>query len=161
MTEPQPSSIDAGNTAVTAKPKPAGAGLGGVGAGTGLVAIAQAVGPSSTLGIVLLWIAPTVSFVTGAAFYYVQVQASRYFEKRLIGNARKTLEKQLDNPKTSDEHKAKIRDMLEDLEETVANAELERVRLIGMPQRLTEAGAGQSAETAPGVTSRQPRPRSG
>jgi len=123
----------------TAKPKPTGAGLGGVGAGTGLVAIAQTVGPSSTLGIILLWIAPTVSFTTGVAFYYIQVQASRYFEKRLIGNAKKTLESQLDNTKTSDEHKTEIRKMLEDLERSVAAAELERVRLIGIPQRPSES----------------------
>lgn len=72
------------------------------------------------------------------ALYYVQVQVSRYFERRLMNNARKTLEEQLDNPRTSIRHKAKIRAMLEELEKSIASAELERVRSIGVPQRQYE-----------------------
>lgn len=130
MTE---SHVEVGPPVSVAKPKPTGAGLGGVGAGTGVVAIAQSMGPNTALGAVLLYLSPSISFIVGLAFYYLQVQASRYFEKRLIGNAKKTLERQLDNPKTSEEHKAKIRAMLEDLEQFVATQELERVKLIGLP----------------------------
>ncbi len=114
-------------------PGSARAGIGGVGGGTGLVAVAQSIGPHTTLGAILLYLAPATSFVTGAILYYFEVQASRYLERRVVNNARKTLERQLDSPRTSKEHKAKIRTMLEDLEVTVAAAELQRVKLIGVP----------------------------
>jgi hypothetical protein len=51
-----------------------------------------------------------------------------------VNNARKTLEKQLDSSRTSPAHKARIRKMLEDLEESVAKQELARVKSIRMPK---------------------------
>jgi hypothetical protein len=108
------------------------AGVGGVGGGTGLVALAQSIGANTTVGALLLYVAPAVSIVVGAGLYYLEVQANRYLERRLVNNARKTLVQQLSSPHTSDEHKARIRRMLEDLEHTIATAELERVK-IGIP----------------------------
>jgi len=116
-------------------PSSARASIGGVGGGTGLVAIAQSVGPNTAIGAILLYLAPATSFVVGAVLYYMEVQASRYLEKRLVNGARKTLERQLDNPRTSDEHKASIRAMLEEMERSVATAELERVRLMGISRQ--------------------------
>jgi hypothetical protein len=111
----------------------------GVGGGTGLVALAQSViGADTTLGAVILYIAPAMSFVAGATLYYLEVQASRYLERRLVNNARKTLERQLDGNRTSNEHKARIRRKLEELEEAVASAELERVRLLRNPSAPRE-----------------------
>jgi len=42
---------------------------------------------------------------------------------------------QLDNPLMSTTHKNKIRKMLEELEESVAKAQVERVKLIRLPSR--------------------------
>jgi len=62
----------------------------------------------------------------------MKIQTGRYLDRRVINGARKTLAQQLDNPRTSDDHKAKIRKLLEDLEEAVATSELQRVKLIGL-----------------------------
>jgi hypothetical protein len=63
----------------------------------------------------------------------MEIQVSRYLEHRAVISARKTLVDQLASPHTTEEHKAKIRKLLERLEESVAAAELERVKLIGIP----------------------------
>jgi len=106
------------------------AGIGGAGGGTGLVAIAQAVGLHTVLGEVLLYIAPAVSVIAGAIFYQVKLQANWYGERWQIKRARKTLERQLSYPHTSEEHKSQIRKMLEELDQVVANAELNRIKLL-------------------------------
>jgi hypothetical protein len=80
--------------------------------------------------------------MVGAALFYVEVQASRYWERRLVASARKTLVKQLDNSLTSRGHKARIRAMLEELEEAVAKAEIDRVKLIGRSSRSHPAPEG-------------------
>jgi hypothetical protein len=109
------------------------AGLFGVGGGTGLVAIAQTVGTGTTTGQILLYLSPFASFIVGSFLYYIEIQVSRYLERRAVVHARKTLIEQLTNPHTTDEHKAKIRELLERLEESVATAELERVKLFSAP----------------------------
>lgn len=109
------------------------AGLSGAGGGTGLVAIAHTIGYGTTAGQTLVYIAPFVSFVAGSLLYFLEIQVSRYLERRAVDGARKTLVRQLESPHTTEEHKAKIRNLLERLEESVAEAELERVRLIGAP----------------------------
>jgi hypothetical protein len=126
-------------------PKRTGAGVGGVGAGTGLVAIAQVIGPSTVVGSILLYLAPALAFVAGAIFFYLQTQISRYFERRVFRIAMKTLESQLDNPRTSTTHKAKIRKMLEEMEIAVASAELGRVKLAGAPPTYGDVGLPPSA----------------
>lgn len=120
-----------GGGGTTLKPNSARATVGGVGGGTGVVAAAQAIGTDTTIGILLLYAAPTVSVLAGVILFYLEVQASQYFERRLVNNARKVLEGQLDSTLTSDEHKARIRSMLEDLEVSIASTQVERVKLLG------------------------------
>ncbi len=129
------SAVSERSTKKSSAPSSTRAGIGGVGGGTGLVAIAQTIGPHTTLGTVLLYVAPATSFVVGVALYYLEVQASRYLERRVINSARKTLERQLDSNRTSDTHKTRIRKMLEELEVSEASAELDRVRLIRITPR--------------------------
>jgi hypothetical protein len=117
------------------RPSSTRAGVGGVGGGTGFVALAQAIGPKTPMGSTILYLAPTISFVVGIVLYYFEAQTSRYLERRLVNSARKTLEAQLDNPRMSAAHKNKIRKMLEELEESVAKAHVERVKLIRVPSR--------------------------
>jgi hypothetical protein len=112
-------------------PSSARAGMGGVGGGTGLVAVAHTIGYGTTVGQILLYLAPFTSFVVGSVLYYLEIQVTRYLERRAVASARKTLVRQLESPHTTEEHKAKIRNLLERLEESVATAELERVKLIG------------------------------
>jgi hypothetical protein len=101
-----------------------------VGGGTGLVAIAQAVGSHTVPGEVLLYVAPAISVIAGTIFYQLQLQANWYGERWQIKRARKTLERQLSYPHTSEEHKAGIREMLEELDRSVATAELNRIKLL-------------------------------
>lgn len=127
-----------GSRSILIAPNSTRAGMGGVGGGTGLVAIAQTIGSGTTTGEILLYLAPFVSFIVGSVLYYLEIQASRYLERRAVSNARNTLIQQLTNPHTTEDHKAKIRKLLERLEESVATAELERVKLIGVPLSLLE-----------------------
>ena len=111
------------------------AGLGGVGGGTGIVAIAQQVGVHTVLGQILLYAAPMVSVVAGAVLYQLKLRVDWYNERSQVKSARKTLEKQLRNPHTSEEHKAKIRTMLEKLDHSAAAAELARIKFLGRSSR--------------------------
>lgn len=80
----------------------------------------------------LLYLSPAASFVLGALLYFMEAQVSHYLEGRVVSEARKTLEQQLDSTRTSDKHKMRIRKLLEDLEATVALREVERVRYLGV-----------------------------
>lgn len=124
------------------------ASIGGVGGGTGLVAIAQSVGSDTTFGAFLLYLAPAVSFIIGAGLFYLETQAGRYLERRMIKGARKTLQQQLEDRHTSDNHKAKIRAMLEEMETSVAWRELERVRIIGVSSGTTQLHTRAPSEIA-------------
>jgi hypothetical protein len=121
---------------VRAKPNRAKATVGGVGSGTGLVAIANAIGPTTTMGAILLYLSPSVAYITGAVLYYIDVQTSRFLQRRMVNSARKTLTRQMQDPAMSTQYKARIRRKLEELEETVADAEVARVKSMGeLPER--------------------------
>jgi hypothetical protein len=128
-------SVSVGGSEVGLRPNSTRASIGGVGGGTGLVALAQAIGPSTVAGSVILYLSPAISVLVGIALYYLEAQTSRYLELRLLNNARRTLEQQLDNPRYTNAHKNKIRKLLEELEESVAKSQVDRVKLIGIPSR--------------------------
>jgi hypothetical protein len=106
------------------------AGIGGVGGGTSLIAVAQVVGTHTVLGQVLMYLAPTVSVIAGTVLYQLKLQADWYGERWQVRRARKTLEKQLNSPHASEDHKAWLKKKLEEVDQAVAEAELRRVRLI-------------------------------
>ena len=106
------------------------AGIGGVGGGTSMIAIAQVVGTHTVVGQVLMYVAPTVSVIAGTVLYQLKLQADWYGERWQVRRARKTLEKQLNSPHASDDHKAWIKMKLEEVDHAVAEAELRRVRLM-------------------------------
>jgi len=111
------------------------AGLGGVGGGTGIVAIAQQVGVHTVLGEVLIYVVPVVSVIAGAVLYQLKFRVDWYNERSQVKKARRTLEEQLRYPHTSEEHKAKIREMLEEIDHSVAVAELARIKFFGSSGR--------------------------
>ena len=115
-----------------AKPKPTSvAGVGGASSGTLMVPLAQLAGGTHTvLGTVLLYSAPTVAVVSGAAMLMLKSTASAMTERWQVRQARKTLEGLLRNGHTSEEHKADVRKLLEELDRSVAQAELDRVKKI-------------------------------
>ena len=121
-----------GQNPVSAEPNRTRATVGGVGGGTGVVAIAQAVGPTTALGALLLYSAPTIAYVAGAGVYFIEVQASRFLERRMAKGARKTIFELLQNPLISAEGKDWYRQQLELLEGAMADAELARVKSLGV-----------------------------
>lgn len=125
-------SLSIGGSEIGIRPNSTRASIGGIGGGTGLVALAQAIGPETTAGLLILYLSPAISFFVGIVLYYVEAQASRYLERRLLNNARRTLEQQLDNPRLTNSHKNRIRKLLEEMEEAVAKSQVERVKLIGI-----------------------------
>lgn len=106
-------------------------GLGGVGGGTGVVAIANSIGLHTVAGQTLIYLAPAFSVVAGSFFYMLKNQADWYSERWQIKRARKTLEKSLNYPHTSEDHKRRIREMLEEIDANVATTELDRIKLLG------------------------------
>lgn len=111
------------------------AGLGGATGGTGIIGIAQVVGVHTLLGEILLYAAPTVSVVAGTVAYQLQSQANWLNELWEIKRARRTLLKQLISPGVSDETKAKIRQMIDELDHTLAEMQLSRVKVIASRKR--------------------------
>jgi hypothetical protein len=95
------------------------------------VGIAQTLPTSSPLRDVLLYAAPTASVVTGALAYYLEMLMTRLLQERLVKGIRKRLEDYLANPHTSMEHKQKLRQQMEELEEAMVLQEIETVKLIG------------------------------
>ena len=118
-----------GPSATTAR-----AGLAGAGCGTGLVVLAQSLPEDTTLKAILVYGAPTVSILLGSLVYFIELQTSRYLQQRLARRVRRTLEEYLQNPHTSESHKAALRKRLEHLEDIVTLQEVERVRVIGLVQ---------------------------
>ena len=128
-------------SSTSGRARSAQASVGGIGGGTGLVGVAHLVGPSTPFGAILLYAAPAATVIVGSLLYYVEIQVSRYAERRVAKNARKTLEAALANPLTSDEHRARIRAKLEALEEVLTTREVERVTLIGLPPPPIDSAA--------------------
>lgn len=107
------------------------AGLAGAGGGTSLVLVAESFPPGS-LRSIALYVAPSASVIIGSIFFYVEIQAKRYLQQRLVRRLRLTLEEYLQNPHTSEEHKITLRKRLELVEQTVTLQEVERIRVIGI-----------------------------
>lgn len=107
------------------------AGLAGAGGGTGLVLIADTLPTGSPWREVFTFVAPSASVVFGALVYYVEVQASRLLQQRLVGRLRRTLEEYLKNPHTSDDHKALLRRRLEEVENVITWQAVEHIRVVG------------------------------
>ena len=106
------------------------AGIGGVGGGTGVVAIAQAVGVHSIIGqIVDLRRSVPYRSLLEHRLGQLSFEAALYIERRRSNRTRKILEQQLSYPHTSDDHKAKIRISLEELDRSIVASELARIRL--------------------------------
>ena len=122
------------------------AGLAGAGGGTSLLLLAESLPPGS-LRSIALYIAPSASVILGSIFFYVEIQAKRYLQQRLVKRVRRTLEEYLQNPLTSEEHKLALRKRLELVEQTVTLQEVERIRFIGvLPARNeTDLNTGEPA----------------
>jgi hypothetical protein len=106
------------------------AGIGGVGGGTGIVAIAQQVGVHTVTGQILVYVAPAVSVIAGTVFYQLKLRADWYIERSQVKKARKTIEKQLKNPHTSEDYKIEARETLDELDRAEAAAELARIKFL-------------------------------
>jgi hypothetical protein len=109
-----------------------GAGAAGVGGGTLLVVIANSLPENNKLKPWLIWAAPSVSVFLGGLWLWLQVKIANHLRDRevrlLINNARKTLEEALNNPKTSEPHRARIRRQLEKLEQVSIDRQMERIK---------------------------------
>ncbi len=122
------------------------AGLAGAGGGTSLLLLAESLEPGS-LRSIALYVAPSASVILGSIFFYVEIQAKRYLQQRLVRRLRGTLEEYLANPHTSDEHKVALRKQLELIEQTVTLQEVERIRVIGIlpANTTTDINTGEPA----------------
>ena len=73
------------------------AGVAGAGGGTSLLLLAESL-PESTLRTVATYAAPSISVFFGVCAFYVELQARRFFQQRLVRRVRRTLEAYLQNP---------------------------------------------------------------
>jgi hypothetical protein len=109
-----------------------GAGAAGVGGGTLLVVIANSLSENNKAKPLLIWAAPSVAVFLGGLWLWLQVKIANYLRDRevqaLINNAKRTLEEALNNPKTSEPHRARIRRQLEKLEQVSIERQMERIK---------------------------------
>lgn len=112
----------------------AGAGAAGAGGGTLLMAVASSLQEGSRLKPLLMWAAPSVSVFLSGLWLWIQFKVTNYLRDRevqsLIDEAQRTLEGALNNQKTSDGHKAKIRRQLERLEQLRVDRQMERIKSV-------------------------------
>jgi hypothetical protein len=104
------------------------AAAGGASSGTLLLSLAQQVGPHTILGYILTYSAPTVAVVAGSTMIMLKYQAEIWTERWKVHSHRKTLVKSLKRPHVSEEYKADVRKLLEDVDRTWANAQVERAK---------------------------------
>ncbi len=119
---------------VPRKDSKAGAGAAGAGSGTLMVVIAGTLPEEHPIKPWLLYSAPTVSAFASIAWLWVQVTIGNFMQERkfnsLVAKAKKAYQDALDNPSTSDEHKAAIRKQLEELEKLVSMRHMKQLTQI-------------------------------
>jgi hypothetical protein len=99
----------------------------------------------------LVYVAPSASIALGTASYYLEVQVTRFFQRRLVERLRKTLSAYLESPYTSEEHKGELRRQLETVEQVITLQQVEYIRVIGsLPQMPDRSQVSQDA-TPPGT----------
>jgi hypothetical protein len=110
----------------------AGASLAGAGGGTLLVLLARALPDGSPWKPWATLLAPTLSVTMSAALLWLTATVNTYFRiKRkdwFLNRIQANLEKALDNPRTSAEHKDKLRKHLEELEIAKTEADLQLIK---------------------------------
>ncbi|EHU4934785.1 hypothetical protein QTG64_004390 [Vibrio vulnificus] len=107
----------------------------GASSGTLVVVIANALPEgSATLKELLIHSAPTLTMISSAVFGYASYRVVKYFfekeRKAEISAAKAACQESLKNPVTSPEHKSKIRQSLEHIEQLEVEASLENVKAI-------------------------------
>lgn len=114
----------------------AGAGAAGAGSGTLLVLLANNLSDNHPWKSWLVLLAPSLSITVTVAYGWARKAIDEYFEvrrtQRFIREAKGTLKEALDNPNTSDAHRAKLRAEFEELELHLVKTSIERVRIIEM-----------------------------
>src|SRR6185503_1571033 len=82
----------------------------------------------------MIIIAPSASVAVSVCYAWIKISLERYLKKRELkskfSQARNTLLEALDNPRTSEEHRAQLRKELEQLELLLVQSDLERIRLL-------------------------------
>ncbi|MEU6561820.1 hypothetical protein [Nocardia nova] len=106
------------------------AGIGGAGGGAALISIAQHLGADTWPGLILMYAAPAIAVGYGGVVAQIQLWGDWTRERSLIRQARKTIEKAMHDPHTSDEHKSELRTKLEQLDQAVTENHLERIKAL-------------------------------
>ncbi|MEH0931426.1 hypothetical protein [Micromonospora sp. CPCC 205558] len=102
-----------------------------------MIAIAQVVGGDTVIGQALLYVAPTVAVLFGAAMYQIRRQAQWYSdrmdvrrERAGIERARATIQRQMDSNHISEARKAELLKLLEDLDHSEVQVELSKIQIL-------------------------------
>jgi Na+/melibiose symporter-like transporter len=107
-------------------------GVTAAGVGTFLIYIVNNLPDENAYKSWLVLIVPFFSFVICALWIWFKSNIEKYrTEKELISSinrAKQTLNEALDNPKTSEEHRRKIRKTLEDLELLIVDIQFSKVK---------------------------------
>jgi hypothetical protein len=105
--------------------------LAGASGGTLLLLLARQLADTNPYKPWAILIAPSVSVLIATGLFWVRSIAKSYVQMRrkewLFAKVRESLEKCLDNPRTTPEHKEKVRKQLEELEIAKNQANLQLV----------------------------------
>ena len=109
-----------------------GAGAAGVGGGTLIVLIANNLPSDSAIKPWLLLLSPAASVSLSALWLWLRIEIANYVQdnrvKSLAKAAKSALEEALQNPHTSDGHKSRIREQLEEVESLLATRHLTKLK---------------------------------
>lgn len=88
----------------------------GIALGTGAILLAQSISPPNNLSKFLIVIAPALAVVGDNLFALIVAYYNNYRQKQTADEARSQIAEFIRNPNTSDEHKATLRQKMEELE---------------------------------------------
>jgi hypothetical protein len=106
-----------------------------MGGGTLLVVVAENLGPESPWRSILLYIAPSVSVLAGAVWWWVQIKVANWLRDRefisILREGQATLRRQLAEA-TDPAEKVKIEQRLQAFREAEANRYFEKIKVFNV-----------------------------
>jgi ribosomal protein L29 len=123
-----------------------GAGAAGAGIGTLLILLANNLTNNNPWKSWLVIVAPSASVAVSAGYAWLRVALDDYLDKRelrrIIAQARQTLQEALGNSNTSESHKVQLRKELEKLEILLVKTDIARIRTLTRSHISVDAGPG-------------------
>ncbi|MCA4024263.1 hypothetical protein [Vibrio vulnificus] len=116
----------------------------GAGSGTILVLFANSLPETSSVKDILIHLSPSLTVISAGVFGYFSYKIRKFLldhdRSSAFKKAKQTLHKSLDNDKTSDEHKKKMQQNLEELERIELDTQMKDIKALANVNVKTNLG---------------------